>query len=192
MRMVRATGKPWRRAASCWSLLVVKGGAGFFFFSFARTSTTRQPTFDPVAGRIVAPSAMRLGRERSSTPRSRRIARASSSLWMSSFGARSLPSSFEPLSASRGFEPLPRLGFSGQPLPASEQLGFERSVRRRPGPPRAALLLRVRTARIDRYSSVLNAWISCSRSTMIRRATDWTRPAESQRRTAVPEQGLSL
>ena len=47
-----------------------------------------------------------------------------------------------------------------------------------------------RLASIVQYSSGTNAWISRSRSTMRRSATDWTRPADSPRRTLFHSTGL--
>ena len=43
---------------------------------------------------------------------------------------------------------------------------------------------------IDQYSSDTNAWISRSRSVIMRTATDCTRPADSPRRTFFHNKGL--
>ena len=44
MRIVRRGAKPQRRDASCWSVLVLKGGFGWRLLSFVpKSSTTSRP-----------------------------------------------------------------------------------------------------------------------------------------------------
>ena len=70
----------------------------------------------------------------------------------------------------------------------SRPISFASNGMRGPAAPAAG----ASSAVIDQYSSGLNALISRSRSTMIRRATDCTRPADSPRRTFSQRMGLIL
>ena len=128
--IVRLGLKPSLRLASCWSVLVVNGGAGLRF-------DWRLPT-------------------ESTTGFAARIAVA----WRSAVS----------------------------PSPMSTVLPSIRTRSAVNGVPSAV----ARSASSVQYSFALNARISRSRSTTIRTATDWTRPAERPPRTLRDRSGLSV
>jgi len=128
--MVFLTVKPSLREASCCSFEVMKGGTGFFFFSFASTDATVK-------------------------------------VWRSSDLTTASVSSPLPRSAFLSSNLMRRASNGGGVSPSSNAASVQ-------------------------YSSGLNAWISRSRSTTIRRATDCTRPADRPRRTFSQRSGLIL
>ncbi len=127
---MRLGEKPSLRLASCWSVLVVNGGAGFRLDARVATEST-------------------VGRDA-------RIAAA----WRSADSPSSMSTAFPPIRTTSAVN----------------------------GDPSGAW----RSASSVQYSRAVKSRISRSRSTTMRTATDWTRPADSPPRTLRLSSGLSV